>query len=192
MSELFDLKTFFLLGQYQAAINEGGKVKPRDEFAKIERDIFVYRAFIEQGNFQVVLDGLTGDNVPPPLQAVRALAGFLGGRTSRDDSLALADGWLTDPDFAQDPMVLLILSILYERAESLQKALQCVFSNKLLEAYVPTSIRLPTLSVMTYGSTELWALQQQEMLTSLQIIPDYCPGNVTQARICHPNLAQAS
>lgn len=124
-----------MLGQYQAAINEGGKVKPRDEFGVIERDVFVYRAFIEQGNFQVVLDELKGENVSPPLQAVRLLASFLSGKIEAEKTIEQADAWLRDPDFAQDDMVLFILAITYERLGVLQKAMQCVFNNKLLEAH---------------------------------------------------------
>lgn len=141
-SELFDLKTFFMLGQYQAAINEGGKVKPRNDFERVERDIFVYRAFIEQGNYQVVLDELKGDKVPPPLQAVRALASLMSGKTSKEETAHVVDAWLTEPDFAQDQMVLLIAAIIYERLDILNKAMQCVFNNKLLEAYVE-QISLP-------------------------------------------------
>jgi len=136
MSDLYDLKTFFLLGQYQAAINEGGKVKPRDEIGRIERDIFVYRAFIEQGSFQVVLDELKDDRVPPPLLAVRLLASYLSGKTGQEAVVEQADTWTRDPDFAHDDMVLLMLAIIYERVGLTQKAMQCVFSNKLLEAYV--------------------------------------------------------
>lgn len=136
MSELFDLKTQFMLGQYQTAINEGGRVKPKDEFGRIEKDVFVYRAFIEQGKYHVVLDELKGDNIPSPLKAVRALASFLSGQTSAADATAQADEWLRDPDFAQDDMVLLVLAILYDRLNLTQKAMQCVFNNKLLEAYV--------------------------------------------------------
>lgn len=135
MSELFELKTQFMLGQYQSAINEGGRVKPKDEFGRLEKDIFVYRAFIEQAKYHVVLDELKGDNIPSPLKAVRALASFLSGQTSASDATAQADEWLSDPDFAQDDMVLLILAILYDRLELTQKAMQCVFNNKLLEAY---------------------------------------------------------
>lgn len=135
MAELFDLKTYFMLGQYQAAINEGGRVKPRDEVVRIEKDIFVYRAFIEQGNYEVVLDELKGERVPPPLQAVALLASLLSGKKSAENVTDVADSWLRDPDFAQDDMVLLMLAITYERIGLLQKAMQCVYNNRLLEAY---------------------------------------------------------
>lgn len=136
MSELFELKTQFMLGQYQSAINEGGRVKPKDEFGRIERDVFVYRAFIEQGKYHVVLDELKAENIPSPLKAVRALASFLSGKMTASEVTTQADEWLSDPDFAQDDMVLLVLAILYDRLDLTQKAMQCVFSNKLLEAYV--------------------------------------------------------
>lgn len=146
MGELYELKTMFMLGQYQAAINEGGKVKPRDEMARIERDVYVYRAFVEQGTYHVVLDELKGDNVPPPLQAVRALAAFLAGQTNESDATAQADAWLRDPDFAQDDLVLLVLAVLYDRLNLTQKAMQCVFSNKMLEAYVNSLLWAPVAS----------------------------------------------
>jgi hypothetical protein len=128
---LFDVKTFFYLGNYQLAINEAGKVRPRDENTKIEKDFYVYRSFIEQGNASVVLDEIKGD-APAPLQATRILAAYLSKSESKDSAAQKFK------ELAQtgDELVSLVSAIFYMAENQLEEALRAIFSSKRLDAYV--------------------------------------------------------
>jgi coatomer protein complex subunit epsilon len=74
---LFEVKNFYYLGNYQACINEAQKNKNQSN----ERDIFLYRAYIAQKKFGVVLDEVRA-NRGKEFQAVRQLAVYMSGDSS--------------------------------------------------------------------------------------------------------------
>jgi histidyl-tRNA synthetase len=127
---LFDVKTFFYLGNTQLAINEASKVRPRDEATKIEKDFYVYRSFIEQGNFSVVLDEIKSDS-PAALQATRALAAYLSKAESKDATVSK----LKSLEETGDELVALVAAIFYLHDNQLESALRAIFSSKRLDAY---------------------------------------------------------
>lgn len=48
--------SFLLLGHYQAAINAAGSFKAPDGQAKLQRDVMLYRAHIEQGDLALTIE----------------------------------------------------------------------------------------------------------------------------------------
>ena len=50
---LFPVRNSFYLGAYQAAIAEAADLDTLSEKEKIERDVFVYRSYIELGSYEV-------------------------------------------------------------------------------------------------------------------------------------------
>lgn len=114
---LFDLKNSFHLGNWQQCLNEATKIKVKKKvfsffclFAqfffhqqksfqqtttdeqKLERDVFMYRAYIAQKKFNVVLSEINNSS-PQPLKAVRLYARYLSSSSSSsvDDILAELD-----------------------------------------------------------------------------------------------------
>jgi|EP01047_Picozoa_sp_COSAG01_P065414 hypothetical protein len=89
--ELFQVKNFFYLGNYQMAINEAsqGSFSPG---SKTELDCLINRSYLGMGNFQLVV-GEISDSDAMDLQAVRLLANYLtpgmreGGQSSLLGSL---------------------------------------------------------------------------------------------------------
>jgi hypothetical protein len=68
---LFEVESYLLLGHFQAAVNAGGSFKTTDAQLKLQRDILLYRAYIEQGDLALTIDEIR-DDAPPALLAVKA------------------------------------------------------------------------------------------------------------------------
>ena len=50
---LFPVRNSFYLGAYQAAIAEASDLEDLSDADKVERDLFVYRSYIELGSYEV-------------------------------------------------------------------------------------------------------------------------------------------
>lgn len=76
VDELISLRNLFYLGCYQQVINEATNPhQPRSEAAKLERKVFLYRAYLSQQKYQIVI-AETQNSQSPELLAVNFLAKF--------------------------------------------------------------------------------------------------------------------
>lgn len=131
--ELFDLKNFFFLGNYQGAINEGASVRPRTEQQRTERDVFVYRSYIAQGNYQLVLDEVN-KSAAPALQAVKLLASYLSSKEPVDSVISTLKGWLADITTATATTQLIAAMVFYHE-RNIDEALKVLHQSTSLEGH---------------------------------------------------------
>jgi len=130
---LFELRNYFLLGNYQAAINEGNHVNPRSDKDKLERDTYVYRSYIAQGNYRIVLDEV-GDSAPPALQAVKLLATYLSSEDNKEIALVTVKQWLADGVAANNAILQVIAGIIYYHEQNYEEAMKVLHQSDSLEA----------------------------------------------------------
>lgn len=62
---LFAVRNNFYLGAYQHAISEASDLEGLAEQEKVERDLFVYRSYIELGSHEVNIDASSIRPFPP-------------------------------------------------------------------------------------------------------------------------------
>jgi len=76
---LFEVRTNYWLGHYQAAINAALTLQSKihSKEVALERDVYVYRSYLEQTNYNIILEEINETSSPKPLQVIRLLALYL-------------------------------------------------------------------------------------------------------------------
>jgi len=146
---LFETKNYFSLGNYQAAINEGTTVTPRTERDKVDRDVYVYRSYVAQGNYKIVLDEI-GDAAPTALQAVKLLATYLSAESNKDIALVTLKQWMADGVAANNSTLQVIAGIIYLSEQNYEEAMKCLHHSNSVEGLgllIQTYLRIDRLDL---------------------------------------------
>jgi len=149
--DLWSVKNAFYLGCHQQAISEalsaGGLAEPSQTLSKY----YMYRAYVEQAQYRMVLDEVQHD-APPALQAVKLLASYLdGGRDAKELALAQLKEWLAAPTAASEVQLLHVAAIVYTHEQDYKEALKYVHGSTELEtmaliAHIYLSMNRPDLA----------------------------------------------
>ena len=133
MDELYSLKISYFLGDFEGAIAEARSLRIKSETVKLEREVFVHRAYIGLGNYDDVIDGIS-DTAPVALQAVKLLASYLRGAAgSRNVTLLALEDWLSDSAAAGNPTLALMAATIYLHEGNYAAALRAVSVNPTME-----------------------------------------------------------
>eukprot|EP01133_Synstelium_polycarpum_P001199 gene1199-1382_t len=178
MDPIFEAKNYFYLGNYQGAINEvNKKSKQLRDLVKMEADFFLYRSYLAQENWQLVLGEIRETESSPALQGVRALAAYLQAPSSNAEIvIATAKQWIDDGTVqASEHMQLLVATIFY--AESLyEDALRVLNKTESLECMA--------LTVQIYLRIDRLDLAEKQYSLMKSIDVDATPSLLTNAWIC--------
>ncbi|KAF2887478.1 hypothetical protein ILUMI_18694 [Ignelater luminosus] len=133
IDELFEVKNFFYIGNYQKCINEAQKIKkPSTPEVAIERDLFTYRAYMAQNKFLVVLDEIQGAS-PAKIQPLKLLAEYLSNKQKREDVINQLEQKLSGPNVDNDTLVLVAATI-YIHEQNYEAAYRVLHNSESLEA----------------------------------------------------------
>uniref|UniRef100_A0A8C6V9B4 Coatomer subunit epsilon n=1 Tax=Naja naja TaxID=35670 RepID=A0A8C6V9B4_NAJNA len=159
--ELFDVRNNFYIGAFQAAINEAQRVKPSNPEKEIERDIFLYRAYIAQRKYGVVLDEIK-PRACPELQAVRMFAEYLSKESQRDAIVAELDKKMSKSMEVTNTTFLLMAASVYFHDQNPDAALRTLHQGESLECMAMTIQILLKLDRLDLARKELKKMQEQD------------------------------
>ncbi|NXW80586.1 COPE protein, partial [Hirundo rustica] len=159
--ELFDLRNNFYIGAYQAAINEAQRAKPSSPQKELERDVFLFRAYIAQRKFGVVLDEIKA-NASPELQAVRMFAEFLAKESQRDSIVAELDKKMSKSVDVANSTFLLMAASIYFHDQNPDAALRALHQGESLECLAMMIQILLKLDRIDLARKELKKMQEQD------------------------------
>eukprot|EP00795_Rhopilema_esculentum_P005869 gene5869-11194_t len=175
VDELFELRNAFYIGNFQHCINEAQRVKPSTPDLRIERDVFLYRAYTAQGKYGVVLDEVKGSS-PGEVQAIRVLADYLQNPGKKEHILKQLEAKINSSDFSE--YFLLIASTIYFHEQDYDSALRCLHQSQALES--------EALSVQMYVAMDRIDLARKELKRMQEIDED---ATLTQLATAWFNLA---
>ena len=137
-NELFDLKNYFFIGNYQTAINEAMNINPKSlsEYNKLQRDLYMYRSYIAKGNYKFVLTEID-DSATIPLLVVKLLASYLATPENKEEALTKLKKWLSEGIIGNDSKILQVIgATIYYHEENYEEAMRCVYQSDSLEGLV--------------------------------------------------------
>ncbi|XP_076978243.1 coatomer subunit epsilon isoform X3 [Tamandua tetradactyla] len=182
VDELFDVKNAFYIGSYQQCINEAQRVKPSSPESDVERDVFLYRAYLAQGHLRfgglgctwrpgvlaapqrkygVVLDEIKPSSAPE-LQAVRKFAEYLAGGSQRDAVVASLDREMGRSVAVTNTTFLLMAASIYVHEQNPDAALRALHQGDGLECAAMTVQILLRLDRLDLARKELKKMQDQD------------------------------
>ncbi|XP_041746283.1 coatomer subunit epsilon isoform X2 [Coregonus clupeaformis] len=161
VDELFDVKNAYYIGSYQQCINEAQKVKPSTPEKEVERDMFLYRAYVAQRKYAVVMDDIKASS-SPELQAVKMFAEYRSNEGKRDAIVAELDKKMAKSvDAANTTFLLMAASIYYHEMNS-DAALRTLHQGESLECMAMTIQVLLSLERVDLARKELKKMQEQD------------------------------
>jgi coatomer protein complex subunit epsilon len=128
---LFDIRCSFYIGNYQQCVTEAQKLKVSGEL-KLDRDVLLYRAYIAQRKYAVVLSEVTASS-PPQLQAVRLFADYLSNESRRDKILSEVSAKLSASVDLNNHVLFLMAASIFFYEGSYDEALRALHQSEAME-----------------------------------------------------------
>ena len=154
--ELFALKTNYYIGAHQAVISAALTVSPSTDAVRIERDFFMYRAYVAQAQYHLVKDEV-GADAPASLQAVKLLATYLSSpRDAKETCLLQLKEWLADANAANNWHLQVIAATVYCAEADYKSALGAIHQSSQLDcmalvAHIYLAMQRPDLAKKQLG-----------------------------------------
>lgn len=156
-SILFGIRNLFTIGNYQTVINEvsssNGLFTPE---AKLEAQTYLYRSYVAQGKYNLVINDIGANNSEASLKAIQLLASFLSDKQKNantvDEYVVKANALFEEGSNRINAVVQVVIATILVQAGHLEDALRTLHSRqKKLEWYVFKFMLKNTGSLNTLG-----------------------------------------
>ncbi|XP_047003765.1 coatomer subunit epsilon [Schistocerca americana] len=132
VDELFDVKNSFYIGNYQQCINEAQKLKVSNPALQTERDSFLYRAYIAQKKYRVVIDEISAAS-PAELQPLKVLAEYFSDKHKRLSIVTKLDDQTSGNIDPKNVNFIISAATIYYEEENFDSALRILHNTDHLE-----------------------------------------------------------
>lgn len=162
VDELFDIKNAFFTGNFQTCINEAQKLKISDPAISLDRDIFLYRSYLAQRKYRVVLEEVKSSS-PALLQPLKTLAQYLSSPSSKKDSiLTELDSQMGGNVDVTNHVLLLVAATIYLHADQPESALRVLHPSDHLECLAMRLQSLLHINRPDLAKKELKVMQEKD------------------------------
>jgi len=161
VDELFDLKNAFFTGNYQTCINEAQKLKISDPSISLERDVLLYRAYLAQRKYRVVLEEVNSSS-PALLQPLKMLAQYLSNPSKRDSILTDLDSQMAGNVDVTNHVLLLVAATIYLHSDQPESALRVLHPSDHLECLALRLQALLSINRPDLARKELKVMQEKD------------------------------
>ncbi|NWX54591.1 COPE protein, partial [Promerops cafer] len=135
--------------------------QPSSPEKEVERDVFLFRAYIAQRKFGVVLDEIKA-SASPELQAVKMFAQFLASESQRDSIVADLDKKMAKSVDVANCTFLLMAASIYFHDQNPDAALRALHQGDSLECLAMMIQILLKLDRLDLARKELKKMQEQD------------------------------
>ncbi|CAH0718126.1 unnamed protein product, partial [Brenthis ino] len=160
VDELFDVKNAYYVGNYQQAINEAQNVNSSSPMVTLQRDAFLYRSYIAQGNYRIVLQELK--SADPMLQPLKTLVEYLSPGANKPAIVAEIDARVAKGVELANEIFLIVAATIYYHEENYEAALKILHGAETLELRAFTLQCLLAMNRHDLARKQLKALQDIE------------------------------
>ncbi|XP_052791835.1 coatomer subunit epsilon-like [Mya arenaria] len=161
IDELFEIRTNFYIGNYQQCINEAQKIKPSNPDVRTEKDALLYRAYIAQKKFGVVLDEIRPSH-SQELLAVRRFADYMANESQRDKIVRDLDSKMGSSVDVSNCTFILMAASIYFHDQNYDAALRILHSSDSIECMALTVQTLLKLDRVDLAKKELKRMQDTD------------------------------
>mmetsp|Transcript_13068 Transcript_13068/g.32278 ORF Transcript_13068/g.32278 Transcript_13068/m.32278 type:complete len:295 (+) Transcript_13068:39-923(+) len=195
--ELFELRNYFVLGNYSAAITEGTSIRVEDEGLRIEKDAILARIAIAMGEPDKVIASVSEEDSPIAMQAVRLLALHSKDPAANIDMVKAAlTAWMEDPVSSSNPTLLLVAALVYAGEGDYDAALKAAHKGATLEhlaAKVQILLKMDRVDVAKREAATMKRIDEDATLTQLANAWCYLAGggsDVQEALFIYQDLLE--
>ncbi|XP_061719688.1 coatomer subunit epsilon [Cydia pomonella] len=157
VDELFDVKSAFYVGNYQQAINEAQNVSPSTPLIALQRDAFLYRSYIAQGNYRIVLQELK--SADPMLLPLKSLVDYLSPGANKLAVVADIDARVQKGTELVNEVFLIVAATIYYHEENYEAALKILHGAEAIELRAFTLQCLLAMNRQDLGKKHLATIQ---------------------------------
>ncbi|CAF4828805.1 unnamed protein product [Pieris macdunnoughi] len=160
VDKLFHVKNAFYVGNYQQAINDAQHVVCSSPLVTLERDAFLYRSYIAQGNYRIVLQELkTAD---PLLQPLKTLVDYLSPGANKPAVVSDIDARVAKGTELSNDIFIIVAATIYYHEDNYEAALKILHGAESLELRAFTLQCLLAMNRPDLASKQLKLLQDIE------------------------------